>query len=68
VTDAEKLDLARKALGFGSVLDLHDNMLGALTNIDHDLAEGLEVDKVWRRTLSRVQTQLGQARRILMQP
>jgi hypothetical protein len=68
MTDAEKLALVRKALGFDSALDAHDNRSGALTDIDHDLAEGLEVNKVWRRTLGRVHTQLREARKILSQP
>ena len=64
MSDAEKLAQVRKALGFDSGLDAHDNLLGASMDIeanDEHLA-----DDVCRTTIMRVLGQLLEARQILL--
>jgi hypothetical protein len=64
MNDHEKLSLVRKALGFDSGLDAHDNLIGAAQDIDEN--EQHVADGACRSTIDRVVRQLREAREILL--
>jgi hypothetical protein len=65
VTDTEKLEAIRVALGHGTELDAGLNLLGAVIDIDHN---NWTVDTVCQKTLSRVLKQLKDVSDILQSP
>ena len=66
MTDAERLDLIRKALGIDTPLEAGLNLLGASMAIGHD--ENHVADKVCRQTIDRVLGQLREVRDLLQPP
>jgi hypothetical protein len=62
MTDAEKLAAVRSALGLNTALDAHDNLVGAITDMEH---ANWAVDPDSRFTLDRVLKQLRTASEIL---